>query len=298
MDKTKQLEELEAFYKAFLTALYFEKYDELNYENVDEFYAYLGYDLELAYYVEYYISSTSNLLKLLKTKENCKQMETYKEALEQLKQSPWHEFLATQSDLDAIVKKIDQEAQSKTIFPSPDDVFRVFETRPEDIKVVILGQDPYYNTGQANGLAFSVNDNVATPRSLKNIFKELESDLGLVRTNPNLTDWHKQGVFLLNTALTVPEKEPNAHKKLWTRFTNDLLDYLTEVNPDILYIMWGENAIKHSLRIEPKLKRSDLILYSSHPSPLSARHSFFGSKPFSWVNYQLRCQRKTPIKWT
>ena len=137
-------------------------------------------------------------------------METYKEALEQLKQSPWHEFLATQSDLDAIVEKIDQEAQSKTIFPSPDDVFRVFETRPENIKVVILGQDPYYNTGQANGLAFSVNDSIPAPRSLKNIFKELESDLGVVRTNPNLTDWHEQGVFLLNTALTVPEKEPNS----------------------------------------------------------------------------------------
>lgn len=224
-------------------------------------------------------------------------METYKEALNQLKQSPWYEFLVTQSDLDAIIEKIDQEAQSKTIFPSPDNVFRVFETRPKDIKVVILGQDPYYNTGQANGLAFSVNDSIPAPRSLKNIFKELESDLGLVRTNPNLTDWHKQGVFLLNTALTVPEKEPNAHKKLWKRFTNDLLDYLTEINPDILYIMWGGNAKEHGQRIEPKLKRSDLILYSSHPSPLSARHSFFGSKPFSWVNYQLRCQRKTPIDW-
>lgn len=224
-------------------------------------------------------------------------METYKEALEQLKQSPWHEFLATQSDLDAIVEKIDQEAQSKTIFPSPDDVFRVFETRPENIKVVILGQDPYYNTGQANGLAFSVNDSIPAPRSLKNIFKELESDLGVVRTNPNLTDWHEQGVFLLNTALTVPEKEPNTHKKLWTRFTNDLLDYLTEVNPDILYIMWGGNAMKHGQRIEPKLKRSDLILYSSHPSPLSARHSFFGSKPFSWANTQLKRQGKSPIDW-
>ena len=225
-------------------------------------------------------------------------METYKEALEQLKQGLWHEFLATQSDLDAIVEQIDNEALSKTIFPNPDDVFRVFETRPEDIKVVILGQDPYYNIGQANGLAFSTNDNVATPRSLKNIFKELENDLGLVRTNPNLTDWHEQGVFLLNTALTVPEKEPNAHKKLWKRFTDDLLDYLTEVNPDILYIMWGGNAKEQGQRIEPKLNCNDNILYSSHPSPLSARHSFFGSKPFSWVNYQLRCQRKTPIDWT
>lgn len=224
-------------------------------------------------------------------------METYKDALEQLKQGPWHKFLATQSDLDTIVETIDQEAQSKTIFPSPDTVFRVFETRPEDIKVVILGQDPYYNTGQANGLAFSVNDSIPAPRSLKNIFKELESDLGVVRTNPNLADWHEQGVFLLNTALTVPEKEPNAHKKLWKHFTDDLLDYLTEVNPDILYIMWGGNAKEQGQRIEPKLNCNDNILYSSHPSPLSARHSFFGSKPFSWTNSQLKRQGKSPIKW-
>lgn len=224
-------------------------------------------------------------------------MQTYTEALEQFKKSSWHEFLATQSDLDTIVEKIDQEAQSKTIFPSPDDVFKVFETRPEDIKVVILGQDPYYNIGQANGLAFSVNANVATPRSLKNIFSKLESDLGLIRTNPNLTDWHEQGVFLLNTALTVPEKEPNAHKKLWKRFTDDLLKYLTEVNPDILYIMWGGNAKEHGLHIEQELNRNDNILYSSHPSPLSARHSFFGSKPFSWTNAQLKRQGKETIKW-
>lgn len=224
-------------------------------------------------------------------------METYKEALNQLKQGPWHEFLTTQSDLDAIVEKIDNEALSKTIFPSPNDVFKVFETRPEDIKVVILGQDPYYNIGQANGLAFSVNDNVATPRSLKNIFKELESDIKLVRTNPNLTDWHEQGVFLLNTALTVPEKEPNAHKKLWKNFTDDLLIYLTKVNPDILYIIWGGNAKEHGQRIEQELNRNDNILYSSHPSPLSARHSFFGSKPFSWANSQLKHQGKAPIDW-
>lgn len=224
-------------------------------------------------------------------------MGTYKEALNQLKQGPWHEFLATQSDLDAIVEAIDQEAQSKTIFPSPNDVFKVFETRPKDIKVVILGQDPYYNIGQANGLAFSVNNNVAVPRSLKNIFKELESDIKLVRTNPNLTDWHEQGVFLLNTALTVPEKEPNAHKKLWKNFTDDLLIYLTKVNPDILYIMWGGNAKEHGQRIEQELNRNNNILYSSHPSPLSARHSFFGSKPFSWANTQLKHQGKSPINW-
>lgn len=224
-------------------------------------------------------------------------MQTYTEALEQLKKSPWHKFLATQSNLDTIVEEIDKEAQSKTIFPNPDDVFKVFETHPENIKVVILGQDPYYNIGQANGLAFSVNDDVPAPRSLKNIFKELESDLGVVRTTPNLTDWHQQGVFLLNTALTAPEKEPNAHKNLWKNFTNDLLLYLTKVNPEILYIMWGGNAKEHGLRIEQELNSNDNILYSSHPSPLSARHSFFGSQPFSWTNESLKRQGKTPIDW-
>lgn len=223
-------------------------------------------------------------------------MENYKEALNQLKQGPWREFLATQN-LDKTVAIIDQEATAKNIFPSPDDVFKVFETRPEDIKVVILGQDPYYNIGQANGFAFSVNGNAPAPRSLKNIFKELESDLGVVRTNPNLTDWHKQGVFLLNTALTVPEKEPNAHKKLWKNFTDDLLIYLTDVNPDILYVMWGGNAKMHGQNIERALGRDSTILYSSHPSPLSARHSFFGSRPFSWVNTQLKRQGKSPIEW-
>lgn len=224
-------------------------------------------------------------------------MQTYKEALSQLKQSPWREFFATQN-LDETVAIIDQEATAKNIFPSPDNVFKVFETRPEDIKVVILGQDPYYNIGQANGLAFSVDDNVTVPRSLKNIFKELESDLGVVRTNPNLTDWHEQGVFLLNTALTVPEKEPNTHKKLWKNFTDDLLIYLTKVNPDILYIMWGGNAKMHGQNIERALGCDSTILYSSHPSPLSARHSFFGSRPFSWANRQIELQGKSPIDWS
>ena len=223
-------------------------------------------------------------------------MKTYKEALNQLKQSSWHEFLATQN-LEETVAIIDQEATAKNIFPSPDNVFKVFEIRPEDIKVVILGQDPYYNIGQANGLAFSVNSNVATPRSLKNIFKELKSDLGIVRTNPNLSDWHEQGVFLLNTALTVPEKEPNAHKKLWKNFTDDLLIYLTKVNPDILYVMWGGNAKVHGQNIERALGRDSTILYSSHPSPLSARHSFFGSRPFSWANDRLRELGRDSVTW-
>ena len=130
---------------------------------------------------------------------------TYKDAYLNVKNGPWSEFFNTQ-DLDSLMDMLDNS--SKTIYPSPKNIFRVFEIKPQDIKVVILGQDPYYNPGQAMGLAFSVNPETKTPKSLINIFKELKSDLGIERTNPDLTDWHKQGVFLLNTALSVPEKEP------------------------------------------------------------------------------------------
>ena len=161
-----------------------------------------------------------------------------------------------------------------------------------------MGQDPYYNPEQATGLAFSVKTDIKTPPSLKNIFKELKSDLNIDRTNSDLSDWHKQGVFLLNTALTVIEQKPNSHKKMWKEFTKDLLKYLAKKNPNILYVMWGNNAQEHGEFIEELLPSAKkLISYSSHPSPLSARHSFFGSKPFSWVNAKLVEQNKTPIKW-
>lgn len=159
---------------------------------------------------------------------------TYKDAYLNVKNGPWSEFFNTQ-DLDSLMDMLDNS--SKTIYPSPENIFRVFDINPQDIKVVILGQDPYYNPGQAIGLAFSVNPEVKTPKSLINIFKELKSDLGIERTNPDLTDWHEQGVFLLNTALSVPEKEPNRHKKYWKAFTNDLIRYLATRNPNIIYIM-------------------------------------------------------------
>lgn len=128
-------------------------------------------------------------------------MKRYRQALKHVKSSSWSEFFNTQ-DLDSLMDMLDNS--SKIIYPSPENIFRVFDINPQDIKVVILGQDPYYNPGQAMGLAFSVNPDVKTPKSLINIFKELKSDLGIERTNPDLTDWHEQGVFLLNTALSVP----------------------------------------------------------------------------------------------
>lgn len=219
---------------------------------------------------------------------------TYKEAYSNIKNGPWSDFFNTQ-DLDSLMDMLDNS--TKTIYPSPENIFRVFDINPQDIKVVILGQDPYYNPGQAMGLAFSVNPDVKTPKSLINIFKELKSDLEIERTNPDLTDWHKQGVFLLNTALSVPEKEPNKHKKYWKNFTNDLIQYLTKVNPNIVYIMWGNNTKVFGQKIEKCLNSKDLIHYAPHPSPLSAYQGFFNSKPFSWTNQKLKELGKTEIKW-
>ena len=178
-------------------------------------------------------------------------MKTYKQALEHVKSSSWSDFFKTQ-DLDNLMDVLDNS--TKTIYPSPEKIFRVFDINPQDIKVVILGQDPYYNPGQAMGLAFSVNPDTKTPKSLTNIFKELKNDLGIERTNPDLSDWHKQGVFLLNTALSVPEKEPNKHKKYWKNFTNNLLQYLKSIQ--ISYILCGGIMLKHSVK---KLKNK-LIL--------------------------------------
>lgn len=221
-------------------------------------------------------------------------MKSYRQALEHVKSSSWSEFFNAQ-DLDYLMDMLDKS--KKTIYPSPENIFRVFDINPQDIKVVILGQDPYYNPGQAMGLAFSVNSHTKTPKSLINIFKELKSDLGIERTNPDLTDWHEQGVFLLNTALSVPEKAPNAHKKYWKAFTNDLIRYLATRNPNIIYIMWGNNAKFYGQKIKYYLNSNDLIHYSPHPSPLSAYQGFFNSKPFSWTNQKLKKLGQKEIKW-
>ena len=221
-------------------------------------------------------------------------MSTYKQALKKVQSSLWSDFFKNQ-DLDEIMEMLD--ASEETIYPSPEDMFKVFELAPQKIKVVILGQDPYYNPNQAMGLAFSVNPGTTNPKSLNNIFKELKNDLGIERTDGNLEDWHKQGVFMLNTALSVPEKAPNAHKKHWKNFTNDLINYLVKFNPNILYIMWGNNAKAFGQKIEKKLNSKELIHYAPHPSPLSAYQGFFNSKPFSWANNKLKKLGQTEIKW-
>lgn len=184
------------------------------------------------------------------------------------------------------------------IFPSMYDIFNALKyTDYKDVKVVILGQDPYYEIGQAHGLCFSVLDHVPLPASLKNIFKELTTDLNIPYPKTgNLTKWAKQGVLLLNTVLTVREHYANSHKnKGWEIFTNQVIELLNQRDESIIFVLWGNDAKqKKSLITNPK----HFILTASHPSPLSAFNGFFGCKHFSKINEILQKNHQLPIDWS
>ena len=195
-----------------------------------------------------------------------------------------------------LLNKVEQLYLISKVYPPKQEIFRCFNYfNIEDTKVVIIGQDPYYNPNQANGLAFSVNSGVKTPKSLVNIFKELESDLKINRTNTDLTDWAKQGVLLLNTSLTVESGKANSHHYLnWSKYTDLIIKYLSQHVKHVVYILWGNNAIEKAKLSD---KENNCIITSSHPSPLSAFVSFFNSKPFSKTNEYLTKYNRTPIKW-
>lgn len=182
------------------------------------------------------------------------------------------------------------------IYPNSADIYNAFKkTSYDDVKVVILGQDPYHEEGQANGLAFSVNNGVKMPPSLKNIFKELQDDIGgELRTNPDLTDWAKQGVFLLNSSLTVIEGRPNSMADIWNTFTDSIIKLLNSKEKPIVFVLWGKNARDKKKLIDTN---KHFIIESAHPSPLSAYRGFFGSKPFSKVNEYLISTGQVPIDW-
>lgn len=182
------------------------------------------------------------------------------------------------------------------IYPSSANIYNAFKkTSYDDVKVVILGQDPYHEEGQANGLAFSVNNGVKLPPSLKNIFKELQDDIGgELRTNPDLTDWAKQGVFLLNSSLTVIEGRPNSMADIWNTFTDSIIKLLNSKEKPIIFVLWGKNARNKKKLIDTN---KHFIIESAHPSPLSAYRGFFGSKPFSKVNEYLISTGQVPIDW-
>lgn len=182
------------------------------------------------------------------------------------------------------------------IYPNSADIYNAFmKTSYDDVNVVILGQDPYHEEGQANGLAFSVNNGVKMPPSLKNIFKELQDDIdGELRTNTDLTDWAKQGVFLLNSSLTVIEGRPNSMADIWNTFTDSIIKLLNNKEKPIVFVLWGKNARDKKKLIDTN---KHFIIESAHPSPLSAYRGFFGSKPFSKVNEYLISAGQVPIDW-
>lgn len=193
--------------------------------------------------------------------------------------------------------KIQEEYQTRTIYPPADDIFNAFHFTPlEEVKVVILGQDPYHEPGQAHGLCFSVKPQVPIPPSLVNIYKELEDDLGCyIPNNGYLEKWARQGVLMLNTVLTVRAHQANSHKDLgWEQFTDATIRVLAEQDRPMVFVLWGKPAQRKKEMIHnPK----HLILESPHPSPLSAYRGFFGSRPFSRINAYLEQNGLEPIDW-
>ncbi|MBP9702865.1 uracil-DNA glycosylase [Candidatus Woesebacteria bacterium] len=190
------------------------------------------------------------------------------------------------------------EYTTSTVYPPPRFIFRAFELTPFDkVKVVILGQDPYHGAGQANGLCFAVNQGVRLPPSVKNIYKEIESDLGHPSAYPNgdLEEWARQGVLLLNATLTVSEKSPGSHqKKGWEQFTDAVVKTLSDQKENLVFILWGAYAQKKGEVID---STRHLVINSPHPSPFSAHTGFFGSRPFSKCDDYLSLVGKEEIKW-
>lgn len=196
-----------------------------------------------------------------------------------------------------ILNVLNNDIKKYNIFPKNEDIFRAFKlTKLDNVKCVILGQDPYHGLNQADGLAFSVRKGTPLPPSLKNIFKELNSDLGYeIPNNGDLTKWAKQGVLLLNTILTVREGNPNSHQNIgWEIFTDYIISILNHTSRPICFILWGNNAKTKQKFITNK---NHLVLTGAHPSPLSSYRGFFGGKYFSKVNEFLKDTNQSIVDW-
>ena len=218
-----------------------------------------------------------------------------------IKNQTWQAFLATEFQKPYFVElmqQVEQEYTYTTCFPPKELIFSAFEQFDfQDTKVVIIGQDPYHGTGEANGLCFSVNDGVAIPPSLKNIYTEInnEYDRILFPTSGNLERWAKQGILLLNAGLTVRKDEANSHKHLkWNVFTDAVIDLINEQSENVVFLLWGSPAISKSKLINTKKHH---ILTAPHPSPLSSYRGFFGCKHFSKTNNILKSLGKKEINW-
>ena len=196
-----------------------------------------------------------------------------------------------------IRKFLIEEYRNYTVYPDMYDLYNCFRyTQFSDLKVVLLGQDPYHNVGQAHGLCFSVQEGVPTPPSLQNIFKELQEDIRCpLPKNGTLTKWAKEGVLLMNTSLSVREHQANSHSKCgWAWFTDSVIRLISEQKENVVFILWGGNARSKKTLIDTKKHH---IIESAHPSPLSAYNGFFGSRPFSKTNEYLKTHGISPIDW-
>jgi uracil-DNA glycosylase len=216
--------------------------------------------------------------------------ESWKEVLKQEFSKPYFQNAVT------FIKV--EKSQGKIIYPPGQLIFNAFQQTPFDkLKVVLLGQDPYHNPGQAHGLSFSVPDGIKPPPSLMNIFKELHDDVGVpIPTTGNLTRWAQQGVLLLNAALTVRANEPASHSKIgWLEFTNGVISRISEKKEGVVFLLWGKFAHEKQILID---ETKHYVLKAAHPSPYSADKGFFGCKHFSKTNNYLMKQGVDPIDWS
>jgi uracil-DNA glycosylase len=211
----------------------------------------------------------------------------------------WTEILSPIKNteyFETLWRNVEEEYATTKCFPPKNQIFRAIDLTPfDEVEVVIIGQDPYHNDFQANGLCFSVSDQVKAPPSLKNIFTELKDDLGIVKTNNELDSWAKQGVLLLNATLTVRAHEPNSHKDLgWEKFTDFIIKEISEKKENVVFVLWGAFAQKKASLID---ETKHFIIQSAHPSPFSVYRGFYGSRPFSKINDYLKLKGKKQIDW-
>lgn len=213
----------------------------------------------------------------------------------------WEDIIDLEKQKDyykSLEKEINKRYKTATVFPEKQNIFKAFSlTKLDNLKVVILGQDPYHGFGQAQGLAFSTPANIKNPPSMQNILKEIQSDLGKksICEDGDLTPWAKQGVLLLNTILTVEEAKPKSHHNLgWEVFTDNIIKYISDNCEDTIFILWGSPAISKTKLIDRKKHH---ILTAPHPSPLSSYRGFFGCKHFSQTNNILKSLNKEAIIW-
>jgi len=212
----------------------------------------------------------------------------------------WQTLLAEEFEkpyFQKLAQFVDEERRTQTVFPPEADVFNALRLTPyEEVKVLLLGQDPYHDNNQAHGLCFSVRPGIKPPPSLVNMYKEAQSDVGLrMPNNGYLVKWAEQGILMLNAVLTVRAHSPNSHKNQgWETFTDAVIRKVSAKESQVVFVLWGAYAQKKSPLIDTT---RHLVIQSAHPSPLSARNGFFGSKPFSAINQALQSSGKPEIDW-